>query len=336
MRIDGALLDAALALVKEYDIDFASVPDDALRALVINSELPGIARVDALELYSARKPADLPVIVRQLAVGEDDACAIAALRMLAESDPQAALASAEKTIKAPGAWRQQQAWRIVAGIALPGAADLIAGGLEGLSKTKGVSPAALELLDIAAQRKEPVVQNALAAFQSEQGASTDPLAKWLTLLEGGDSKRGGELFGSHPAGQCMRCHAVGHGGGDAGPDLSDIGGRVDRRHLLEALVVPGAKVAAGYGIASATLKSGKTLGGIVLAETPEHVDFDSAGTPMRAARADIQTMTPPVSSMPPMGFILQPGEIRDIVAWLAEQKAKAKKKPKRPNPVLVK
>jgi quinoprotein glucose dehydrogenase len=284
VRIDGTLLDAALALVKEYEIDFNSVPTDALRALVVNSGLPGIARVDALELYAARKPADLSTVVRQLAVGGDDACAIAALRMLAKSDPQAALASAEKAIKAPGAWRQQQAWRIVGGIDLPGAADLIASGLDGLSKTKGVSPAALELLDCAAQRKEPVVQTALAAFQSAQTASTDPLAKWLTLLEGGDSARGGELFGSHPAGQCMRCHAVGHGGGDAGPDLSD----------------------------------------------------DSAGTPMRAARADIQSMTPPVSAMPPMGLILQPGEIRDIVAWLAEQKAKPRKKPKRPKPVLVK
>lgn len=334
--IDGILLDAALTLVRKFGIDFSSVPDDALRSLVLSPSLPGAARVDALELYSARKPADLTDIIRKLAVDADDACAIAALRLLTASDAQAALESASKTLKSPGAWRQQQSWKIIGGIGLPGAADLIAQGLDGLTKSHGVAPGALELLEQASSRKEPVVEKALAAFHAAQAASTDPLAKWLTSLEGGDAKRGGELFASHPAGQCMRCHAVGHGGGDAGPNLSDIGQRVDRRYLLEAVVMPGAKVAMGYGISTATLKSGKVVGGIVLEETKDHVDFDSAGTIMRAARADIQSMTPPVSAMPPMALILQPGEIRDIVAWLAEQKANAKRKPKRPPPVMVK
>lgn len=336
VRVEGSLLDATLRLVKKYELDFSPVPDEALRALVLSEVLPGVARVDALELYAARKTNDLPGVIRTLATGEDDACAIAALHMLAISDPQAALESAARTILAPGAWRQQQAWKIVGGIALPEAADLIARGLDGLQRSHGVAPGALELLEVAAQRKEPAVQSALASFQTAQAASTDPLAKWLTTLEGGDVVRGGELFASHPAGQCMRCHAVGHGGGNAGPDLSGTGLSKDRRYLLEALVVPGAQVAPGYGIASATLKSGKTVGGIVLEETPAHVDFDSAGTILRAAREDIQTMTPPVSSMPPMAFILQPHEIRDIVAWLAEQKAKTKRKPKRGQPVLVK
>lgn len=336
VKVEGGLLDAALHLVKKYELDLADVPDEALRALVLNQKLPGIARVDALELYAARKTTDLSSIIRMLATGDDDACAIAALRMLAKSDPQATLESAAKTILAPGAWRQQQAWKIVGSINLPGAADLIVNGLVELQKKNGVAPGALELLEIAALRKEPAVQSALAAYQAAQASSADPLAKWLGSLEGGDAVRGGELFASHPAGQCMRCHAVGHGGGDAGPDLADVGQRVDRRYLLEALVTPGAQVASGYGIASATLRSGKTVGGIVVTESPEHVDFDSAGTIFRAARADIQTMTPPVSSMPPMAYILQPNEIRDIVAWLAEQKAKTKKKPKRAAPVMVK
>ena len=335
VRVEGGLLDAALTLVKTHDLDFSPVPDAALKALVLNEELPGTARVDALELYAARKAGDLPTLVRTLAVGGDDACAIAALRMLAETDPQAALESAAKTIQAPGAWRQQQAWKIVGGIDLPAAAGLIALGLTELKTKHGTSPGALELLEVAAKRGEPGVKEALAAFQAAQASSKDPLAPWLPSLEGGDAVRGGELFASHPAGQCTRCHAVGHGGGDAGPDLADIGGRVDRRHLLEALVLPAARVADGYGIASATLKSGKVIGGIVLGQTGTHVDFDSAGTVLRAAREDIQSMTPPVSAMPHMGYLLQADEIRDIVAWLAGQQAKPKRKPKAAEPVMV-
>jgi quinoprotein glucose dehydrogenase len=91
----------------------------------------------------------------------------------------------------------------------------------------------------------------------------------------------------------------------------------------------------GYGIASATLKGGKTVAGIVIDDKPSHVDFDSAGSVLRVARTDIQSMTPPVSSMPPMGLLLSAAEIRDVVAWLSGQKRKVQNNRKRPAPVMI-
>jgi quinoprotein glucose dehydrogenase len=133
----------------------------------------------------------------------------------------------------------------------------------------------------------------------------------------------------------MRCHAGGHGGGDAGPDLSGVGLRGDPMYLLESLVNPGAKVAMGYGISSVTLKGGKNVAGIVLADTPDHVDLDSSGKVLRVARNDIDTMTPPVSAMPPMSAILSASEMRDLIAWLGEQKSDKHVEKKRPAPELV-
>jgi quinoprotein glucose dehydrogenase len=129
----------------------------------------------------------------------------------------------------------------------------------------------------------------------------------------------------------MRCHAGGHGGGDAGPNLAGVGLRGDRRYLLESLVNPGAKVAMGYGISSVTLKGGKVIGGLVVEDKPDHVDLDSSGKVLRVMRKDLQSMTPPVSSMPPMALILSPSELRDAVAWLSgntDKKAPQKKWPK--------
>ncbi|HSP42545.1 MAG TPA: hypothetical protein VLO11_06730, partial [Luteolibacter sp.] len=260
---------------------------------------------------------------------------IAALRWLAESSPREALDALAQATRSPSDYRRQQAWQLIGTIPLPAAADLLASGLVDLAKKNGVAPHAMELIEAAGKRSEPVVKSALAAFVSAQNSSQDPLAKWLTALEGGDPSRGAELFESHPAGQCMRCHASGHGGGDAGPDLSDIALRADRRYLLEALVNPAAEVAIGYGIASVTLNGGRSVSGIVVDDQPAHVDIDSAGEVYRIARGDIRMMTPPVSSMPPMAMILQPAEIRDLVAWLAGQKAQPAKKSAHRKPVKL-
>jgi len=337
VQVDGKYLGAALALVQQNQLDLTTVTDDVLRALVLNDSVPGSARVEALHIYITRKPADLGEIITTLAYGGDDHLAIGALHHLVKSSPQAALEALAKTTSTGTTYRQQQAWKIAAEI--PDTAPLIVSGLAALQKQNGISPTALELLDAAGKRSEPQVKAALAAFQSTRKSSTDPLAPWLPSLEGGDPEQGAKVFESHPSAQCLRCHAGGYvggdAGGDAGPNLSDIGLRADRRHFLESLTIPGAKVAMGYGIASATLKGGKTVGGIVVNDRPDHVDFDSAGTVLRVKRADIASMTPPVSSMPPMADLLSAGEIRDVIAWLTEQKRKPQKKKPGPAPVLV-
>jgi quinoprotein glucose dehydrogenase len=135
----------------------------------------------------------------------------------------------------------------------------------------------------------------------------------------------------------MRCHSAGggHGGGDAGPNLEAVGKRGDAKYFLESLVNPGAKVAIGFGISSVTLKGGKNVAGILLADEKDHVDIDSNGKVLRVRRGDIESMTPPVSAMPPMGAMLSASELRDIVAWLGSQKGKDPKPKKRPEPELV-
>lgn len=335
VQVDGQFLESALALIQNHQLDLSTVADGVLRALVLNATVPGSARVEALDLYTARKPADLDAMIADLAHGADDDLAIGALRYLAKSSPQAALDDLVKATSTSSAHRQQEAWKLIAEITAPGTAERFVSGLTALQKNNGVSPAALELLDAAAKRPEPEIKSALAAFKSAQSASTDALAAWLPSLEGGDPLKGAKVFESHPAGQCMRCHSDSHGGGDAGPSLAGVGLRQDRRYFLESLIIPGAKVTMGYGIASATLKGGKTVAGILIEDQPDFVDFDSAGSILRVARTDIASLTPPISSMPPMATMLSANEIRDVIAWLSDQKSDKQKKKQRPLPVMV-
>ncbi|MDB6076887.1 MAG: hypothetical protein JWO82_634, partial [Akkermansiaceae bacterium] len=334
IKLKGKLLEPALALVNKYGLDLSSVSDADLKGLVTNENVPGLARGKALDLYAGRNPADIAALLQQLAGGKDDDLAIAALTRLAKSDPKSALAVLDKAVTG-SAHRQQAAWGIAAD--LPEAGPLFAAQLKQLQDKSGVSPAALELVEAAGKRAEPEVKAALESYQKALAASTDPLAPFMGSLEGGDPKKGGELFESQPAAQCMRCHSGGgHGGGEAGPDLTGVCKRGDRRYLLESLIDPGAKVVAGFGLGSITLKGGKNVAGTVIEQTADHVDVDSSGKTLRVMKSDIESMIEPVSPMPPMGALLSGKEIRDIVAWLATRDQKSPEPKKRPAPEVVK
>jgi quinoprotein glucose dehydrogenase len=337
LALDGKLAEPALGLILHYKLDLSGVGEANLKSLVMNPALPGTARAEALELYASRNPAGLDAFVTGLAKDRNDDLALGAIKRLAARQPAAALAALRAATAHASARRQQEAWKIAAGLDAPGIAGLFADGLNGLRERKGVSPSALELLEAAAVRKEPETAALLAAVKTGFASSGDPLAPYLTSLEGGDPAKGARLFESHPAGQCMRCHAAGggHGGGDAGPNLAAVGKRGDAKFLLESLVNPGAKVAVGYGISSVTLKGGKSVAGILLADTKEHVDLDANGKVLRVRRSDIESMTPPVSAMPPMGAMLSPAELRDLVAWLGSCKEKEPAPKPRPAPELV-
>ena len=336
VKLEGKLLEPALALVANYKLDLSKVDDAALKALVQNPKLPGAARSEALDLYAARKPAGLDQLLGELSTGSDDDLAIGAIKRLIATSPESAVAGVTQAVQKGSARRQQQAWKLAATINTPAIAKLISDQLAQMAKSGGVGPASLELLESAEQRKEPEVKTALDAFKAAQKSSTDVLAAWLPSLEGGDPVKGGQIFESNPAAQCMRCHAGGHGGGDAGPNLAGVALRGDRRYLLESLVNPGAKVAMGFGISSVTLKGGKSVSGIVIEDTQDHVDLDSSGKVLRVMRSDLQSMTPPVSSMPPMALILSAAELRDTVAWLSQNKDKTVTAKKRPAPEIVK
>ncbi|HEY1122024.1 MAG TPA: HEAT repeat domain-containing protein [Haloferula sp.] len=337
LQLQGKLAEPALALVKKYDLDLSSVDDATLKGLVMNQKLPGAARSEALELYATRKPAGFDQLLGELAKGDNDDLAIGAIKRLAATHPDTALESLKSAVSNKSAHRQQEAWKVAADLNAPGTESLFVAALDQLKGKLGASPSTLELLDAAAKRTEPAVKTALEGYKAAIAASTDPLAPYLGSLQGGDEEKGGQLFESQPAGQCMRCHSAGggHGGGDAGPNLEAVGKRGDSKHMLESLVNPGAKVAVGFGISSVTLKGGKNVAGILLADDKDHVDIDSNGKVLRVRRGDIESMTPPVSAMPPMGALLSASELRDIVAWLSSRKGKDPEPKKRPEPEVV-
>jgi quinoprotein glucose dehydrogenase len=185
----------------------------------------------------------------------------------------------------------------------------------------GTLDAALKLDVIEALRARGGGNPALAAKLKTYSASTEAAAQ-SELLAGGDLTRGRDIVRNHLNANCTACHSVeSAAGSEVGPNLRSIGTQRDAAYLLESLINPSAQIATGFGIVNVTLKNKTEITGTLAKETPQAVTvrlFD--GKMQTVPRSEIATQTPPVSIMPPMQGILQPRELRDVVAYLVSLK----------------
>ena len=108
----------------------------------------------------------------------------------------------------------------------------------------------LEIIQACEARPEPVFAQSLAQWK-KKFASPDPFPMFNACVDGGNAEQGQRIVAANSASQCLRCHAIAGGGGHAGPSLEAVATRYDRRGLLESLVQPNAKLAAGFGPVSA-------------------------------------------------------------------------------------
>lgn len=318
LEVEGPLLADAIGVIRKHGLDLGAVPDARIRAMVTDHELPGPARARALDLYAARDPEDLATLLVELAGADDDSLALAAIGKLIDGQAPEATAALRAALDSDSVRRKQRAWQLTGKV--EGLGDLFVEQLQQLTDRKGRAPEALELLAAAKGRGEPEVAAALEGYLAAVADPENPLAEWGPALEGGNPRRGRSLFESHPAAQCMRCHVPQDGEGvgqAAGPDLAGVATRGDREFLLESMIVPGAKVAAGFGLVSITRKDGSVVAGILMGDDEQQVEVDVAGDRVVVRRDEIQMMSEPISSMPPMGSLLEPKEVRDLVAWLA-------------------
>lgn len=148
-------------------------------------------------------------------------------------------------------------------------------------------------------------------------ANGDALRR-AAMNSGGDPKRGKMIFLSEKA-KCAACHKVRSQGGDIGPDLSQIGGKFDRTHLIESILDPSAEILQGYHATVLTTKSGRVLTGIVKTESAAAIALvDAEGKTHTVSRDDIESREISKVSLMPAGFGegITPAEFTDLIAYL--------------------
>lgn len=143
------------------------------------------------------------------------------------------------------------------------------------------------------------------------------LMKFKGTLVGGNSDRGRSIFYGNQTAQCLRCHSYDDQGGNAGPRLNGVASRLTKQQLLEALVMPSARIAPGYGMATLELTNGKKITGILQQETDKSILIKPGQkTDTLISKADIAKKNIAGSSMPPMNLLLSKKEIRDLISFL--------------------
>src|SRR5262249_55561292 len=136
---------------------------------------------------------------------------------------------------------------------------------------------------------------------------------------GGDPKRGEALFFNESVTKCSTCHKARGHGGDVGPDLSQIGGKFDRVHLVESILEPSAQILQGYRTTTLERSDGRVVSGIVKEETAEAITLaDATGRRRTVRKADVEDRRLDKVSLMPDGFgrALSPTEFTDLIAYL--------------------
>ena len=231
---------------------------------------------------------------------------------LPEKDVVSLLAS---VLKSGTIDEQQQALRSLGQVDHMAATDLLRTYMDRL--IAGDLPPALELevLQAAKQSSEEALTERLNRYQSNKPAD-DSVSVYRAALYGGSADRGRELFFQNAEAQCVRCHAVGGEGGEVGPALGDVGTRLSREQLLEAMVSPDARLASGYGGMTLTLEDGTSLRGVTEAETDTSITLRQGENQVRTLPKSKVASQVKSSPMPPMGRVLTRSELRDLVEYM--------------------
>ena len=151
------------------------------------------------------------------------------------------------------------------------------------------------------------------------GADHRAALEQFALTAAGDAAHGRSLFFDDERTKCATCHRVGDHGGRVGPELSKIGGKFDRPHLIQSLLHPSRQIVEGYRTSLIVTQDGSLHSGIVKSYDDKTVTLvDSQNDSFSIPVSTIEERTEATVSLMPTGLadLLSSQEFTDLVAYL--------------------
>ena len=234
--------------------------------------------------------------------------------LLFELDPAAGLASLLEAVEsAAHPSERRHGWRRLGVIDDERVGDVIAKALADWEEENLETSVALEVIEAALAQGDALLVDRARSLITPSAEEPVESRRWA--LAGGDPEAGRVVF--QTGGDCQRCHAGG-GGHEAGvgPDLAGISRR-GARYVLESVVAPQERVAPGFGSVVVTRSDGTVQPGLLVDADDRFVTLDVGGEGrMSIPREDVAEMTEPVTGMPPIGAMLSPRALRDVIAYV--------------------
>jgi len=339
-----AKLFAGSNLVREQAVKTTSklnVTDvGPLMATLINdSKQSTNVRVEALYALDALKAKELKAATTTALASDQPKLRAAARIVNAKANPAAAMKELPELLNAEKASIEEKQAALEALGNLKESKEADTAIAEWLDKyAEGKVPAELKLdvleagqtrstatnLKLFAPLREKLKTVDTAARAAEK---TDPLARYRESVTGGDADRGRSIFLNNAAVYCQRCHKLDGQGGDVGPALNGIAAKQNRDYLLEAIVLPNAKIAEGFQSVILTLSDGRTITGVLRAKDAKNYTIVTAeNKTLTIAKDDVDSEKPDKSAMPEdLIKKLSKRELRDVLEFLAGLKEVPKK-----------
>lgn len=254
--------------------------------------------------------------------------------------PSLAGASARLVIEALGNTGDNRSAALLLPLVTDAASDVATRrtAVRGLSKTQ---EGATALLTLAREDKLPSDVQAVAAGElaavrwsaikaeaakvlpppaAKGDAALPPVSELVKLS--GDVARGAAIFRREDV-ACSSCHQVRGEGVDFGPKLTEIGDKLGKDALYEAILDPSAGVSFGFEAWTITLKNGDEAFGLIASETETDLAVKAqGGVVTRYPKADVDKREMQKQSIMPAGLQgnLTKQEFVDLVEYLSSLK----------------
>lgn len=277
--------------------------------------------VKVASLYSLAKvkAGDMASAIQVALADHEKPVRVAALDLLGTTklDPALMVQLLMEVITSRSIEEKQTAITTLGSVPVPYSKDAFTQLLENLEAGKLPVEVQFELAEALDSTRTPSLIDRYKTWS--QKSSPDSLkALYAGALVGGDRNRGAEIFWGHPTAQCVRCHSFDDYGGTAGPRINEVGKRLTREQLLEALINPSARIAPGFGVVTLELTTDQRISGILQEETSEGYRVKVGDKPDTViSKSMVAKKIDSPSSMPPMQYLLTKKELRDVIAFLA-------------------
>jgi putative heme-binding domain-containing protein len=178
------------------------------------------------------------------------------------------------------------------------------------------------LLKAAAEHSSIAVRDLFEPFLPDD-QKTQRLGDSINAAEllklAGDAQLGKDLFLKGKGIQCRNCHRVGKQGKQLGPDLTQIGKKLNKAKLLESLLEPSRTIDPKFTAWLIETDEGKVLTGLLVSRTETEIVLrDTKNVEHKLDPDQIEGMFPQRKSLMPDRLLgeLTAQQVADLLAWL--------------------
>ena len=192
--------------------------------------------------------------------------------------------------------------------------------LELLAKHKVTGDLIEDVVESVSQAWRGAIRDSAASYLPETAKAArkkDPTMNELATLKA-DASNGKKVF-IH---QCALCHTAANEGKDFGPSLKQIGAKLPKEGLLDAILHPSAGINFGYEGWQFNMKDGSVYTGIVASKTETDIVLKYPGGSTQSIKtADVKSSVQQKESMMPAGLqhSMSRQEMADLLEFLKLQ-----------------